>query len=364
MDSGNSGGMQSSGGEEDYDPRAAADSSFNPIFNHLSPPPPTIYDPSTNLSNFYNPPLTNPYFTPQSQTLSVHPQNFKQNQTPLQPTNETTGVVPSHSQLTTRQNDQDQTTQASRNPKKRSRASRRAPTTVLTTDTSNFRAMVQEFTGIPAPPFTQSSSFPRSRLDLFSTPSSIRSNINITQTPSSYQTLLLRPLPQKLQPSRSSSTFFEDSNNNSTILSAQSPLLYPNSPELGFFKHHPRGMIHQMQNPNHSNNFLESSLSNSSLFGSKSGHDFSLGMPSQSNLKINALEEFGLSYSQVNNAGLPHLISPENRNNFVRNATNEKQNNYPATNFLDGKTTTNNVPNSGTRGTSEGMMEPWICSSD
>ncbi|RLN36352.1 VQ motif-containing protein 22-like [Panicum miliaceum] len=37
-------------------------------------------------------------------------------------------------------------------PRKRPRASRRPPTTVLTIDTSNFRAMVQEFTGIPAPP--------------------------------------------------------------------------------------------------------------------------------------------------------------------------------------------------------------------
>jgi hypothetical protein len=37
-------------------------------------------------------------------------------------------------------------------PRKHPRASRRPPTTVLTTDTSNFRAMVQEFTGIPAPP--------------------------------------------------------------------------------------------------------------------------------------------------------------------------------------------------------------------
>ncbi|KAL0908572.1 hypothetical protein M5K25_023074 [Dendrobium thyrsiflorum] len=45
-----------------------------------------------------------------------------------------------------------------RTSKKRSRASRRAPTTVLTTDTSNFRAMVQEFTGIPSPPFSSSSS--------------------------------------------------------------------------------------------------------------------------------------------------------------------------------------------------------------
>ncbi|KAK3127750.1 hypothetical protein QOZ80_7AG0577940 [Eleusine coracana subsp. coracana] len=42
-----------------------------------------------------------------------------------------------------------------RKPRKRARASRRAPTTVLTTDASNFRAMVQEFTGFPAapPPF-------------------------------------------------------------------------------------------------------------------------------------------------------------------------------------------------------------------
>ncbi|KAJ7959028.1 VQ motif-containing protein [Quillaja saponaria] len=53
-----------------------------------------------------------------------------------------------------------------RNPKKRTRASRRAPTTVLTTDTSNFRAMVQEFTGIPAPPFSAGGSSYSRRLDL------------------------------------------------------------------------------------------------------------------------------------------------------------------------------------------------------
>ncbi|KAI3783252.1 hypothetical protein L1987_42328 [Smallanthus sonchifolius] len=52
-----------------------------------------------------------------------------------------------------------------KNPKKRTRASRRAPTTVLTTDTTNFRQMVQEFTGIPTAPFT-TASFSR-RLDLF-----------------------------------------------------------------------------------------------------------------------------------------------------------------------------------------------------
>ncbi|KAK3156119.1 hypothetical protein QOZ80_2AG0103110 [Eleusine coracana subsp. coracana] len=36
--------------------------------------------------------------------------------------------------------------------RRRSRASRRAPVTLLNTDTTNFRAMVQQFTGIPAGP--------------------------------------------------------------------------------------------------------------------------------------------------------------------------------------------------------------------
>ncbi|KAE8649229.1 hypothetical protein Csa_014840 [Cucumis sativus] len=40
--------------------------------------------------------------------------------------------------------------------RRRSRASRRTPTTLLNTDTTNFRAMVQQFTGGPTPPFTSS----------------------------------------------------------------------------------------------------------------------------------------------------------------------------------------------------------------
>ncbi|GMI90947.1 hypothetical protein HRI_002764000 [Hibiscus trionum] len=62
---------------------------------------------------------------------------------------------------------------AVKNPKKRTRASRTAPTTVLTTDTINFRAIVQEFTGIPAPPFSGSSYSPR--LNLFGSGSGMRS---------------------------------------------------------------------------------------------------------------------------------------------------------------------------------------------
>ncbi|KDP42784.1 hypothetical protein JCGZ_00483 [Jatropha curcas] len=42
--------------------------------------------------------------------------------------------------------------------RRRSRASRRTPTTLLNTDTTNFRAMVQQFTGGPSAPFSSSGS--------------------------------------------------------------------------------------------------------------------------------------------------------------------------------------------------------------
>ncbi|KAF2288861.1 hypothetical protein GH714_019514 [Hevea brasiliensis] len=41
--------------------------------------------------------------------------------------------------------------------RRRSRASRRTPTTLLNTDTTNFRAMVQQFTGGPSAPFSSGS---------------------------------------------------------------------------------------------------------------------------------------------------------------------------------------------------------------
>lgn len=44
--------------------------------------------------------------------------------------------------------------------RRRSRASRRAPVTLLNTDTTNFRAMVQQFTGIPAGPYGPAGSGP------------------------------------------------------------------------------------------------------------------------------------------------------------------------------------------------------------
>ena len=46
----------------------------------------------------------------------------------------------------------------SRPIRRRSRASRRTPTTLLNTDTTNFRAMVQQFTGGPSAPFAAAGS--------------------------------------------------------------------------------------------------------------------------------------------------------------------------------------------------------------
>lgn len=77
---------------------------------------------------------------------------------------------------------------ASKVGKKRSRASRRAPTTVLTTDTTNFRAMVQEFTGIPPAPFASPSPFQRNRgLDFLG-------HRSLSGNP-----FLLRPFPHRTQ---------------------------------------------------------------------------------------------------------------------------------------------------------------------
>jgi hypothetical protein len=82
---------------------------------------------------------------------------------------------------------------------------------VLTTDTSNFRAMVQEFTGIPNPPFGAgagvpgAASFNPHRFDhIFSSSSALRS---AADPASSLPPYLLRPFAQKLQTAPAPSPF-------------------------------------------------------------------------------------------------------------------------------------------------------------
>ncbi|KAJ4872555.1 VQ motif-containing protein [Raphanus sativus] len=192
MESGNSSSMQSSsgGGGEEYDSRAA-DQSISAFFDHHNhhvaslPPPqqnhlnPLHFDHNNSLipQNYFN--NNNGIFLPINQQSDPNTQpdlrTFSSTSPSIPPNN--IGVI--------------------KKTKKRSRASRRAPTTVLKTDTSNFRAMVQEFTGIPSPPlFNNNSVVNTMRLNTFlglsssTTPNSNNSNNNI----------LLRPFAQKLLP--------------------------------------------------------------------------------------------------------------------------------------------------------------------
>ncbi|KAF8089308.1 hypothetical protein N665_0510s0021 [Sinapis alba] len=222
MDSGNSSSMQSSSGggggdQEEYDSRA--DQSISALFNNNATTVSSNITGQTQLdslmANYFNTgwstdnPLwstttTNPtegYRPPPQPPISSEPVFFtntvQQNLRVVSNTDTNTNT--STSPICSVPTDKKTGLATTRNPKKRSRVSRRAPTTVLTTDTSNFRAMVQEFTGNPSTPFTGSSSssstpFSRTRFDLFG-PSS-----------SSSFSRPLKPFPHKLIPPSSSTS--------------------------------------------------------------------------------------------------------------------------------------------------------------
>ena len=192
-----------------------------------------------------------------------------------------------------------------RNPKKRSRASRRAPTTVLTTDTTNFRAMVQEFTGIPAPPFT-SSPFPRTRLDLFASSNASSSALlrsassHLEQPPSQTQTqtpsYLLRPFAHKVQAQPSSIPQNSFSPMLNTLASNN------NSGSGSTSIHYPQHSLN-MHNPILSLQSILGNNDSSVLVGSKTQQQQpSLEItPSavDSHLKMGGLEELGLRHAHV-----------------------------------------------------------------
>ncbi|POO04015.1 VQ motif containing protein [Trema orientale] len=222
MDSGNSGSMQSSStGDEEYDsrPESIPGNFLNPnssttthfigssdshhhFQNHQQPT--LFFDHLSSHNNYLQAlstttctttttnqpqPISNPNFLlnldHSSTTTTTTTTNVGSRSSGLhlrsEPNTSTTyqlGNVPpgppssssSHHALTGGSQFPGRPSSSGRSSKKRTRASRRAPTTVLTTDTSNFRAMVQEFTGIPAPPFSSggyATSFSRCRLDLF-----------------------------------------------------------------------------------------------------------------------------------------------------------------------------------------------------
>ncbi|XP_058096770.1 proline-rich receptor-like protein kinase PERK12 [Magnolia sinica] len=420
MDSGNSGSMQSSsGGDEEYDSRSESISAFlnsschggGPISNP-SPPPSHQHHPSLfdSLSNYLDPyqrsppppsnlnPLLN-LDTAWSRAPPSDPNctdigTLTASMTPAPPISSlgstagsfpTTNIGPSTLLLSDNGSRPTPPTDhpTGRNPKKRSRASRRAPTTVLTTDTSNFRAMVQEFTGIPAPPFS-ASPFPRGgRLDLFNT--ALRSGLSEPLPPP----YLLRPFAQKVQrppaftslPLNSSSSNMVDAVSSTTNTSN-----YQLPSDLGPPKHN-----HNLLNMQNSilaiQSLLQSSppkcpLPNLPIFGAKSqgrsmtnpmmdefaGNRGSVGahLGSLSNLTTSDAMPLRGSNSPswgdgigLNDGDQGHLKT------FNGNYGNPQQVSSCKMNFTASSSdfhTEKGAENASSRG--EGMVDSWICSSD
>ncbi|CAO2201687.1 unnamed protein product [Urochloa humidicola] len=213
MDSGNSGSLQSSsgGGDDDFDAASgggSADSSTtSPLAALLRHPgfsggSPLIY----GLQDLAGAPPLSSHWCSTTTTAAPHPPRGAVSSPPpsLMSYHGGRGLVsaasaPAADQTATAAAAATQQQQPSAPPppprgpsRKRARASRRAPTTVLTTDTSNFRAMVQEFTGIPAPPFAAAGAAARSRLDSLLFPSRSAAAAALPQ-------FLLRPFAHKPQ---------------------------------------------------------------------------------------------------------------------------------------------------------------------
>ncbi|XP_022981016.1 mucin-5AC-like [Cucurbita maxima] len=241
MDSGSGSLQSSSGGDDDYDSHRRRHHHYHHQEQqqqpHLfPPPPPPLFFNATmpphqplpfhlshhNFQNLYDFPsnfnLQPTNFNPDSSNSFLNLDDDRPNPTSLrsEPTTTTTFKTPisaegstHHTQIPNRSTNPSPTgLHPKPTTKKRTRASRRAPTTVLTTDTTNFRAMVQEFTGIPSPPFTapgssssSSSSFSR-RFDLFA---SVRANTTTTTN--------LEPSGSGFHPSRSKVQLFSSLNN-------------------------------------------------------------------------------------------------------------------------------------------------------
>lgn len=221
-----------------------------------------------------------------------------------------------------------------KNPKKRTRASRRAPTTVLTTDTTNFRQMVQEFTGIPTAPFT-GSPYTR-RFDLFSTAGSGMRTGHLDSLGPLYP---LRPSAQKVQvspfmsqlsssPASSSSLLSSsmidalmpgnNSNNNNSIVGVGTTSTSTNF-QLG--SNH-LGIQKQAQNLFNMQNQILSFNAGASIFNTKS-----TGGGSSNTINVPSLDELGISHEQQVSANLISSgFQGGNNNNVTSQARNDGNN--------------------------------------
>lgn len=304
--------QSSSGGEEEYD------SSAPPFFNN---PPPTHFgsissNPRPSFFYQHQPnlfDLSPNYLHALSQTQPNHSSPNSADLASLNKLSTSSSAAPpepNHGSML--HNGARAATQ--RNSKKRTRATRRAPTTVLTTDTTNFRAMVQEFTGIPSPPFSGSSPYSR-RLDLFGSGSSFRSSGHLEAVGGGSSSALypLRPSPQKvLQPPSpflmSSSSSSSSSLLNNAMVDATN---VGNSTTLNNYHQLPSnlGLPRQPQNMLNMQNPILTFQSSSSSSLPQQSIPGGFGAPSPGSLALPSLEELGMSHGHANlnlgGGGLP-----------------------------------------------------------
>ncbi|XP_006353991.1 putative mediator of RNA polymerase II transcription subunit 26 [Solanum tuberosum] len=219
-----------------------------------------------------------------------------------------------------------------KNPKKRTRASRRAPTTVLTTDTTNFRQMVQEFTGIPTAPFT-GSPYTR-RFDLFSTAGSGMRTGHLDSLGPLYP---LRPSAQKVQVSpfmsqlssspASSSSLLSSSmidalmpGNNSNSIVGVGTTSGSTSTNFQLGSNH-LGIQKQAQNLFNMQNQILSFNAGASIFNTKS-----TGGGSSNTINVPSLDELGISHEQQVSANLISGFQGGNNSNNNSQARNDGNN--------------------------------------
>ncbi|XP_049392608.1 uncharacterized protein LOC125856990 [Solanum stenotomum] len=249
----------------------------------------------------------------------------------MQPSVEATNVVRASSSA-----QPDQQPNVAKNPKKRTRASRRAPTTVLTTDTTNFRQMVQEFTGIPTAPFT-GSPYTR-RLDLFPTAGSGMRTGHLDSLGPLYP---LRPSAQKVQVSpfmsqlssspASSSSLLSSSmidalmpgnNNNSIVGVGTTSGSTSTSTNFQLGSNH-LGIQKQAQNLFNMQNQILSFNAGASIFNTKS----TTGGGSSNTINVPSLDELGISHEQQVSANLITAFQGgNNSNNNNNNVTSQARN--------------------------------------
>ncbi|KAL2332770.1 hypothetical protein Fmac_013983 [Flemingia macrophylla] len=368
MDSGNSGSMQSSStaGDEEYDSRADT-SSISAILNRNVPPPTTtsLFAPFTHHHALSSDPhmvwsdvaRSEPDPPHNSQHFLFSPQSQPRGTLNNVSVGVGVGVFPTTTTLPPESDEQNSTNTNSntvRNPKKRSRASRRAPTTVLTTDTTNFRAMVQEFTGIPPPPFTSSSPFPRTRLDLFASSSTIIRSTSTHNIDPPTPPYLLRPFPHKLhysQPSSIPPPLASNTNNNSNNyhpINMHNPILSLLQPPSKY----PQQQQQQpsLEIPQSGVGFQELGLSHAHVGNAAHRHH------DHNNMRVPSSE----AWAQVQAQRIPNNDGGVLRSLSGGGSTlNEKVINY--TSDFHGE----KGPDCGVAARSEGMVESWInCSSD